>query len=97
MRAKAEDFGTAMWPHQTAVSIHNGASILTQGLQLLMEQHPEWAIIKLDVTNAFNEVSRDAVLKALAAEPELRDCVPLFHAFMVDESAIVLYARRKGS
>ena len=83
MSAKAGDFGEAMWPHQIAVGISGGASILTQGLRLIMELHPDWVAIKIDISNAFNEVKRHAVIQALADEPTLRDLVPLFHALIL--------------
>ena len=41
-------------------------------VRMMMEEHRDWVVVKLDVRNAHNEVWRSAVIKALEAEPTLQ-------------------------
>jgi len=59
-------------------------------MRLLLEVHPDWVIVRLDLRNAFNEICRSKVLERLNQEPHLRSLVPLSWATYVPESSIFL-------
>ena len=51
--------------------------MLIFGVSLVLELHPHWAVVKLDLRNAFNEIKRAAVLARINAAEALRDLAPL--------------------
>ena len=85
-------FAEHLWPQQVAVGLRGGLTMLLFGARLLLEWHPDWVILKLDLRNAYNEVKRARVLERLAATERLRDLVPLFHATHKHNSRVVLAA-----
>ena len=51
-----------------------GGFILVHGVIMMTEEmrgKPDWVVVKLDVANAHNEVSRAAVVEALMSVPDL--------------------------
>lgn len=63
--ATEQGIGRTLLPHQFAVSISGGAQILGHALRL-GSQDPEAVTISLDIENAFNSVSRNAILEGIA-------------------------------
>lgn len=59
---------------------------------MALEQHPRWVILKLDLANAFNEMSRATVLHAVenGFEGEFWDLSPLFRTSLTLKSIIIL-------
>eukprot|EP00973_Karenia_brevis_P089020 12346127-Karenia_brevis.AAC.1 len=53
---------------------------------------PDFAVVKMDLRNAYNEVKRARVVRALAASPALRSLAALFHATHQRPSRIFLSA-----
>ena len=45
-------------PQQLAVGVPNGMSILVHGMRALMDQHPDWVLVRIDLENAFNAINR---------------------------------------
>ena len=58
-------------PEQLALSQAGGAKLVHQ-VRMLSEKNPGMVVVKVDMRNAHNEVSRAAVLDALEREPTLR-------------------------
>ena len=58
-------------PEQLALSKAGGAKLVHQ-VRMLSEKNPGMVVVKVDMRNAHNEVSRAAVLEALEREPTLR-------------------------
>ena len=58
-------------PEQLALSQAGGAKLVHQ-VRMLSEMNPDMVVVKVDMRNAHNEVSRAAVLEALEREPSLR-------------------------
>ena len=61
-------------PQQLALS-EAGGFILVHSVRMMAEQmrdKPDWVVVKLDVANAHNEVSRAAVVEVLESVPELQ-------------------------
>ena len=54
-------------PIQHGVSTSNGSEILIHHIQLLLDRHPDWVVLKTDVRNAFNSISRRAIAERLSA------------------------------
>lgn len=46
-------------PVQFGVGIPGGAENIIHGIRNLLGDHPDWALVSLDLTNAFNSVSRN--------------------------------------
>ena len=58
-------------PEQLALSQAGGAKLVHQ-VRMMSEKNPNMVVVKVDMRNAHNEVSRAAVLEALEREPSLR-------------------------
>jgi len=82
-----------LWPQQVAIGVPGGLSMLLYGLRLMIEQQPNWVIVRLDLRNAYNEVMRSKVLERTNHQPHLRTLVPAMWATYVHESDIYLDAR----
>eukprot|EP00731_Ephydatia_muelleri_P027500 Em0019g373a len=71
-KAKAHDF---LAPFQLGVACQGGAEKIIHGLRSCVDEHwheVDFAVLKIDLHNAFNRVSRQAVLNACALHiPEL--------------------------
>ena len=64
-------------PQQLAVGVKGGISSLVHGLRLSVDQRGDFVIVKLDLRNAYNAISRAAVIRRLTAHPSLAFLVPL--------------------
>ena len=53
-------------PIQHEVATAGGTELLNHHIQLLMEENPTWSVLKTDVRNAFNSVSRGCLLKEVS-------------------------------
>eukprot|EP00973_Karenia_brevis_P042117 5830296-Karenia_brevis.AAC.1 len=80
------------WPQQVAMAIPSGITLLVFGMRSMMELHPEWVIVRLDLRNAYNEIKRASVLQRLLDSPNLQCLAPLFHATHSVSSPIFLAA-----
>ena len=58
----------------------------------MMELHPDWVIVKLDLRNAYNEVTRAKILERLERHQTLRALAPLFRACYAGTPSIYLAA-----
>ena len=66
------DFGERLGPTQLGVGVSRGAGIFASTVRLALEENPRWVVVKVDFRNAFNEVSRLAFLRFVAAHfPQL--------------------------
>ena len=50
---------------QLGNGIKGGVEILVHSIRLLLELNPEWVILKTDIKNAFNEISRNAIINTV--------------------------------
>jgi len=62
-------------PLQVGVGVPAGIDIAFTKIRLLLECHPEWALMSLDIANMFNEICRKAGIQAFADVPSLRPLV----------------------
>lgn len=78
---------------QFAVAEPGGCVSIPLAVQALLERYPEWGVLQVDIRNAFNSVSWDAVLEALHADfPEL---VPWFELMHMQPGAPREYVLRR--
>jgi len=59
-------------PSQFSVGTNGGGSQLIMAITLLLEANPDWLIIALDISNAFNEMQHHSILEELWKNTELR-------------------------
>jgi hypothetical protein len=58
----------------------SGISLAIFGVRALLELHPDWVAVRLDMKNAYNELKRAVALRRLNDSPHQRALVPLFGA-----------------
>ena len=61
------EFGERLGPTQLGVGVSRGVEIFAATVRLALESNPRWVVVKVDFRNAFNEVSRVALLRFCAA------------------------------
>ena len=66
----------------------SGAAILTRSVSGIMHQNPNFICFKLDLENAFNEMSRRAVLDVLEGEHSIKHLVTFAATILSPESAL---------
>ena len=72
---------------QVAVSVPNGAELVTKALQIALSDHPDWVVVEMDIANAFNTVSRARFMRAIKNHfPEL---LPYMRQFYAQEMPLV--------
>ena len=78
---KRKEFADYFTPLQHGVSVEGGAELLVQQVQLLMEKHEDWILLKTDVKNAFNSVSRSHLLnQVLTTFPDIHNHTALVYS-----------------
>ena len=70
------------------MGVSGGLSIMVHGLRLLLEQHGDFVVVRIDFRNAYNEVDRRRAFDVIAGDPSLADMVPLLHALYASEGLI---------
>ena len=84
----AHILATEMWPAQVAVGVSAGITKMVFALRAHMQAHPDHLLLKLDFSNAFNTMSRAAVLDACYRNPRWRKFYRFFWAVLSPESHI---------
>jgi hypothetical protein len=66
-----------------------GYQAVIHGIKCTMDLHPNWVVLQLDVTNAFNSVSKGVIfLKLHAISGDIIQFIPFVHAFYTFESPL---------
>ncbi|XP_062499650.1 uncharacterized protein LOC134176971 [Corticium candelabrum] len=90
---KSPEFASYFSPIQHGIATPGGAELLTHHIQILLEQNPDWSILKTDVRNAFNSVSRERLLQQIAKDfPDIYPHVKQLYG----ESSKLIYVTDKG-
>ena len=71
IRENRAAFNAHLEPQQLALSEAGGHKLVHQ-VRMVMEEHRDWVVAKVDVRNAHNEIWRSAIISALEAEPTLQ-------------------------
>ena len=66
-----EAFVKYLEPEQLAMSVAGGGKLVFS-VRMLAEDNKDFVVVKIDMKNAFNEVSRAAIIEALEQEPTLQ-------------------------
>ena len=82
--------GDVLSPQQLAVGVHGGTSILVHGIRVMLDQHGSFVLVRIDLRNAYNAISRAAVIRRMAARPEFAHLVPFLHAMTGPGSMLLL-------
>ena len=82
-------------PQQIACT-EAGAGKLVMSVRSLIELRRSFVVVKLDLTNAFNENSRSAVIEALEAEPTLKHLAWFAATVLAPYSGLETGGRRWG-
>ena len=72
-------------PFQLSVGVRCGGEAIPRLVQTWLEAHPTHAAVLLDITNAFNSVSRKAIFAELNAVPAFRCLIPMVRSFYEHE------------
>ncbi len=90
---KKEAFADFFLPVQHGVATKSGPELITYHIQLALQENPDWVVIKSDVKNAFNSISRKSMLDQLStAFPDLAN-----HANqMYGESSSLLFMQESS-
>ncbi|KAL2610702.1 hypothetical protein R1flu_029275 [Riccia fluitans] len=56
-------------PLQFGVAMHGGCKIIIHGLQATLDLHPDWVVLQVDIKNAFNTISREALFCTRQGDP----------------------------
>ena len=67
-----------------------GVSTLIFGVRMLLEVRGDFVVVKLDMSNGFNAVSRSVLLRRLGEVPALAHWVPFLHALSGPGSDLLL-------
>ena len=81
---KKESFSSFLSPLQHGVAVEGGPELIVHHISLLLESNPDWVILKTDLKNAFNSVSRSHLLPEVAkAFPDIYQHVHQMYAVSV--------------
>ena len=71
MRQNKQEIIQFLEPQQLAMSEAGGGK-LVNAVRMMLEDRRDFVAVKLDIKNAFNEISRASIVEALEAEPSLK-------------------------
>ena len=72
-----DDFQELLAPLQLGVAVPGGSEAVVLGIRAALEAHPDWVLLSMDLTNAFNSVDRARVFEALqTGGPAMRSLIP---------------------
>jgi hypothetical protein len=52
-------------PHQFHVTTHGECETMVHGVEMMLNLHPDWVVLQVDVRNAFNSMSRSAIFQEI--------------------------------
>ncbi len=51
--------------HQFGVIVSDGCEVVVHGIRIVLDVHPDWVLLQVDVTNAFNIILCKAIFQKL--------------------------------
>ena len=81
----------AVGDDQFGLFTRGGAEMMQLAVQAIFEELPHLAVLSVDARNAFNAISREAILAALQANPRLHCLIPAFKMLYLDRPTELLY------
>ncbi|MGH3053723.1 MAG: hypothetical protein ACRDL7_01935, partial [Gaiellaceae bacterium] len=86
----AAELASACRPTQFACGRPAGGTELVFAIQALLDARPDFVAVKVDVKNAFNEITRRVILENLWSKPSLRGMYAFVHRMLEYESEVLL-------
>jgi hypothetical protein len=81
-----EAFVTHFSPHQFGVTTKGGCEVVIHDIKYTLEFHPNWVVFQLDLTNAFNLVSKWVIFQKLhVGGGDIIQLIPFVRAFYAFE------------
>jgi len=90
IRSVRTPLATALAPQQVVCGVRGGISILIHGVQQLLIHRPTFVVVKLDLRNAFNAVSRAVMLRRLGRVEVMRRLLPVLHLIYGPETLLLV-------
>jgi hypothetical protein len=56
-------FATHFFPHQFGIATKGGCETIIHGIRCTLDLHPNWVVFQLNMTNAFNLVSKGVIFQ----------------------------------
>ena len=81
----------AVGDDQFGLFTRGGAEMMQLAVQATFEELPHLAVLSVDARNAFNAISREAILAALQANPRLHCLIPAYKMLYLDRPTELLY------
>ena len=78
-------------PQQLGASTDGSLDVLVDLVRMHLETHPRHVIVKIDIKNMFDEVTRAAMIRVFERHPDLKSRAPFLFATHSPKSP-VLYA-----
>jgi hypothetical protein len=79
-----EAFATHFSPHQFGVVTKGGCETIIHGIKCILDLHPNWVVLQLDVANTFNLVSKGVIFQELCTTcGDIIQLIPFVQAFYV--------------
>jgi hypothetical protein len=50
-----------LFAHQFAVVVRGGFKVMVHDIQIVLNAHPNWVVLQVDVVNKFNFISHKAI------------------------------------
>jgi len=88
MRQFKDKFRQILWPQQAAVGVKSGLNFVTTAIRTALQQNPSFICVKVDLSNAFNAVTRAALLAAIDRHELLRPLLSLYSATLAPAAKI---------
>jgi hypothetical protein len=60
-------------PHQFGVTTFGKCEIMVCGIQTMLNLHPNWVVLQMNVHNAFNSMSQSTIFQELRFSPSYLD------------------------
>ena len=76
-----DEFHELLLPYQMGVAVPGGSEAVVLGIRAALEANPDWTLVAVDISNAFNSISRCAIFEALRdGGPQLQQLIPYARA-----------------
>lgn len=82
-------------PDQFAVATPAGCEAIALGIRCISEVHPSYALLQVDISNAFNTVSRAAIFEGLRASP-MANLIPFVRSFYSSPALLYYVQQDRG-
>jgi hypothetical protein len=76
-----------LYPHQFGILTFGGCETIILSILVILDLHPDWVMMQIDVKNAFNDIFQVVVFKKLCdAKGLLVKIVPFIGLFLSSSS-----------